>query len=136
MIVYLNNLQSCWHKFAIRQSNSNSQRLRSVSLLPLVLGICTLPMSAGGPSRQVLAGEQTNEINPAQEQAVAAQGLEFLASQQQAEGSFGDSAAATGRPPRLRLCRRMAFMADGNLPGRGKYGNNVRKAVDFIVRNQ
>ena len=30
----------------------------------------------------------------------------------------------------------IAFMADGNLPGRGKYGDNVRKAVDFIIRNQ
>jgi prenyltransferase beta subunit len=74
------------------------------------------------------------EITPEQTIAVA-KGLEYLASRQNTEGSFGNS-GAYGATAAITALSGVAFMADGNLPGRGKYGDNVRKAVDFIVRNQ
>jgi hypothetical protein len=75
-----------------------------------------------------------NEITPEQQIAIE-KGLEFLASQQTPEGSFGNS-VPYGATAAITALSGIAFMADGNLPGRGKYGDNVRKAVDFIVRNQ
>ncbi len=75
-----------------------------------------------------------NEITPEQQQAVE-KGLEYLASQQNAEGSFGN-AGAYGATAAITALSGIAFMEDGNLPGRGKYGDNVKKAVDFIIRNQ
>jgi Squalene-hopene cyclase C-terminal domain/Prenyltransferase and squalene oxidase repeat len=75
-----------------------------------------------------------NEITPEQQAAVE-RGLEYLASRQNAEGSFGN-AGAYGATAAITALSGIAFMADGNLPGRGKYGDNVKKAVQFIVRNQ
>ena len=75
-----------------------------------------------------------NEITPEQQAAVE-KGLEYLASRQNAEGSFGN-AGAYGATAAITALSGIAFMADGNLPGRGKYGDNVKKAVQFIVRNQ
>lgn len=74
------------------------------------------------------------EITPEQTQAVE-RGLEYLAARQNAEGSFGNS-GAYGATAAITALSGIAFMADGNLPGRGKYGDNVRKAVEFICRNQ
>ncbi len=68
-----------------------------------------------------------NEITPEQQVAVE-KGLEYLASRQNAEGSFGNS-VAYGATAAITALSGIAFMADGNLPGRGKYGDNVRKAV-------
>jgi prenyltransferase beta subunit len=78
--------------------------------------------------------QPANEITPEQQVAVE-KGLEYLASRQTAEGSFGNS-VPYGATAAITALSGIAFMADGNLPGRGKYGDNVRKAVDFIVRNQ
>jgi prenyltransferase beta subunit len=75
-----------------------------------------------------------NEITSEQQIAVE-KGLEYLAARQNNEGSFGNS-GAYGATAAITALSGIAFMADGNLPGRGKYGDNVRKAVDFIVRNQ
>ncbi len=75
-----------------------------------------------------------NEINPAQENAVKL-GLSFLSHRQTADGSFG-SGGGYGATAAITSLSGLAFMANGNLPGRGIYGDNVRKAVDFICRNQ
>jgi prenyltransferase beta subunit len=80
------------------------------------------------------SNQPANEITPEQQIAVE-KGLEYLASRQTAEGSFGNS-VPYGATAAITALSGIAFMADGNLPGRGKYGDNVRKAVDFIVRNQ
>ena len=70
------------------------------------------------------------ETTPELERAVA-RGLAYLASVQNEDGSFG-----RGRFSRhvgiTALCG-IAFMADGNLPGRGRYGENVRKALEYVL---
>ena len=90
--------------------------------------------SADAPAPAHKADQPVNEITPEQQVAVE-KGLAFLASQQNAEGSFGNS-VSYGATAAITALSGIAFMADGNLPGRGKYGDNVKKAVDFIVRNQ
>jgi hypothetical protein len=60
----------------------------------------------------------------------AGRGLEFLAGQQGKDGAFDDKGqrvATTG----LGL---LAFLAAGDGPDVGKYGANVRGAIDFLVR--
>jgi hypothetical protein len=69
-------------------------------------------------------------ITPACQDAID-NGLAFLARQQAEDGSFGvghnrNNIAYTS------ICG-LAFMAGGHQPGRGKYGNVVRKAVEHIV---
>lgn len=71
-----------------------------------------------------------NEITEQQRLAVE-RGLAFLASHQAANGSF--DAGTTGGNAGITALGGLAFMEAGNLPGRGKYGDNVRRALDFVL---
>lgn len=60
-------------------------------------------------------------------------GLKFLASQQVADGAFatrdlGRNAAVGG------LCG-LAFLSSGSTPGRGPYGDELTKVIDFLLAN-
>ena len=65
-----------------------------------------------------------DEITPKQQAAVA-KGLRFLAKHQQPNGDLGGSA--------VTALGALAFMSAGNLPGRGQYGDNVRRALEFVL---
>jgi prenyltransferase beta subunit len=106
----------------------------AAAVAPLVVGNCAFADDAPGELPSKSSQVNGNEINPAQEQAVA-RGLDFLATHQQADGSFGGG-GGYGAATAFTALSALAFMADGNLPGRGKYGNNVRNAVNFVTRNQ
>ena len=71
-----------------------------------------------------------SEITPAMEESVQ-RGLRYLAGLQNDDGSFGRGQFAK-HAGITALCG-LAFMADGHLPGRGAYGDNVRKALDFVL---
>lgn len=60
-------------------------------------------------------------------------GLAWLAKKQGTDGSFGDD--RWGRSVAITSLAGIAFMADGNLPGRGPYGENVEKAVKHVLEN-
>ena len=61
------------------------------------------------------------------------QGLAYLAEHQNDDGSFRGS--NMGRNPAVVALGGMAFLAGGNTPGRGKYGEQVDRAVDFLIAN-
>ncbi len=60
-------------------------------------------------------------------------GLAFLASQQQADGSFPSVGHA--QPAVTSLCL-LAFMSHGHNPGEGEYGNRLDRAKNFIASCQ
>ena len=68
-----------------------------------------------------------DEINDAQKDAVE-KGLAWLASRQATDGGYDDHAGITA------LCG-LAFMEQGNLPGRGKYAANVSKCMQFVLNS-
>lgn len=70
------------------------------------------------------------EITPALEAAVR-RGFDYLRRQQKSEGSFGQGRFAEHIGV-TSLCA-IAFLADGNVPGRGEFGDCVRKALDFVL---
>jgi len=76
-------------------------------------------------------------ITPAAQEAIDA-GLAFLAQRQNPDGSFGTGQHA-GNVAITSLAG-LAFMAGGHQPGRGRYGDNVTRAVRNILsledRNQ
>ena len=74
----------------------------------------------------------TLEITPDSQEAVR-RGLRSLAGLQNEDGTFGRGRFAK-HVGITALCG-LAFMADGNLPGRGPYGDVVRKALDFVLAN-
>lgn len=71
-----------------------------------------------------------SEITPAMEESVQ-RGLRYLSGIQNDDGSFGRGQFAK-HAGITALCG-LAFMADGHLPGRGAYGDNVRKALEFVL---
>ena len=72
-----------------------------------------------------------NEITPAQQAAVD-RGMAFLAARQQPDGNFG-GVGGRGYGSAITAVSAISLMAAGNLPGRGKYGDVVSKAVDAVV---
>jgi hypothetical protein len=69
------------------------------------------------------------EITPESQQALA-RGLQWLAKNQGPEGNWGCNELGVVSVGAL------AFLADGHLPGRGRYGENVERALDYVLRNE
>ncbi len=72
------------------------------------------------------------EMNEAWEAGIA-RGLRALEGMQNDDGSFG--AGRYSRNVAVTSLACLAFMADGNLPGRGEYGTNVERGLDYILEN-
>ena len=70
------------------------------------------------------------EITPKLEDAVR-RGFEYLRRQQKPDGSFGQG--RYGEHIGVSSLCGIALMADGNLPGRGDFGESVQKALDFVI---
>jgi len=66
-------------------------------------------------------------------EAAVDKGLEFLASQQQRNGSF--RAPAAGQPGVSSLCV-LAFLSRGHLPGLGPYGKTIERGIEFCRSTQ
>lgn len=83
-----------------------------------------------------------------QSQRAVQRGLQFLASQQDKEGGFWranvgfklmtDYYVEDENKPHVGITAMacMAFMANGNIPGQGPYGSQIRKAIRFIMSCQ
>ena len=71
------------------------------------------------------------EITPQLRRAVQ-RGLAYLASAQADDGSYGQR---YGKHVGITALACLAFMADGNLPGRGRYGEQVQKGLKFVLDN-
>ena len=72
------------------------------------------------------------EITP-ELRAAAGKGLAYLARAQAEDGSYGYD--SYGRHVGITSLACLAFMSDGHMPGRGVYGPNVEKGLDFVLRH-
>lgn len=80
------------------------------------------------PPRDVLTPDRRAAVDAAVDRA-----LSWLATQQQADGSFRGPEEA--EPGITALCV-MAFLSRGHRPGRGQYGPALQRAVDFSLACQ
>lgn len=110
--------------------------MRKFFLTLSALSIACTSVLAAPPVKDRLADRPNqvrgDEITPEQQKAVDL-GLAYLAKQQRGDGSFGGE--ATQPNVAVTALAGLAFMQNGNLPGRGKYGENVTRAVDFILNS-
>lgn len=90
------------------------------------------PAAAGSATRSRSGAEFITE----ETQTAIDRGLEYIARNQLADGSFADpdrrggyGAAAVG----ITALGALALMAGGHQPGRGKYGKQVSKAVEYVA---
>jgi squalene cyclase len=77
--------------------------------------------------------EEKPAVDRAAIQKAVERGLAFLHSAQNKDGSWGSGSYT--RHVGITGLAAMAMMSQGNLPGRGKYGEDVRKAISFILKS-
>src|SRR5579884_1895762 len=76
-----------------------------------------------------------DEIN-ARQQASVERGLAWLAAHQGSDGGFGGNPyGGTQKHAGITALAGLAFMQAGNLPGRGKYGKEVQRCLDFVLNS-
>ncbi len=94
------------------------------------------PTSNAAQTERQAESEQRNEgdsaDSSAQLQQAISRGLSWLARQQADDGSFG-SASQYGRHVGITSLACLAFVSDGNLPGRGPYAPTVEAGLDFVL---
>jgi hypothetical protein len=97
-----------------------------------LLAIASLLLGAGLTTAQDVAYPPgvTKEINDAIER-----GLEWLARNQGNEGAWRNSGGYGSYPAAMTGLAGMALIAGGNTPTRGRYYDNVRRAVAFLRKN-
>jgi hypothetical protein len=81
-----------------------------------------------GDPASVLTPEEWRQVDHAVERALA-----WLASQQEADGSF--PTIPTGQPAVSSLCM-LAFAAHGHLPGEGVHGERLERGIDYVMTCQ
>ena len=101
-------------------------------LLSFMGGLASAQVQQSGKKNSdpsdVLNKQQWERIDKSVERALA-----WLAKDQNKDGSF--TTYRTGQPGVTALCL-MAFMAQGEKVGEGKYGDVLQRAVDYIVAQQ
>jgi hypothetical protein len=100
------------------------------AIAALLAAAALLPPAAFAQEEAVhpLSGQEFND----KQRAAVEKGLAALASRQDRDGSFGQS---MGKNVGIVSLCAMAFMQAGNLPGRGKYGPVVERALNFVLAN-
>jgi hypothetical protein len=81
-----------------------------------------------GHGGAVRADDGQWEITP-ESKAALARGLDWLARNQGPKGNWDSNDLG------LVSLGALAFLADGHTPGRGKYGDTVRRALDYVLSN-
>ena len=90
------------------------------------------PVPAGDAHQSAANAPAEVEITPQLNTAIE-RGLAALAKAQIEDGSFPTRRFQQHTGITALAC--LAFMADGNLPGRGRYGEQVQKGLEFILNN-
>jgi hypothetical protein len=111
----------------------NAMKRKTLTILAAI-SLATRSVAQETPKTDAVA-ERPNvvrgdEITPAQQQAVE-KGLRWLADHQGADGSFGGG--GQGKHAGITALAGLAFMEAGNLPGRGKYADNVSRCLKFVL---
>ncbi len=89
----------------------------------------TRPLLAADPQMAAQPNQvRGDEITPRQRECVD-KGLEYLRSKQGADGSYSKNQSAAG----ITGLAGLAFASQGNLPGRGKFGEQVEKCLTFVL---
>ncbi|NNC87746.1 MAG: terpene cyclase/mutase family protein [Akkermansiaceae bacterium] len=99
-------------------------------MVALAAGVAVLaaPFLAGQEIPKTVFSEWKDRVDPAVER-----GLEFLAAAQEADGTFPENyGTSTGIPALVG----MAFLSKGHLPTEPKFGEEINRCIDFILRHQ
>ena len=104
-----------------------------LAMAMLLLNFSSSPLLAQEKSERDRSVDESGQslITDETESAIN-RGLAWLAVSQHTDGSFGSGSTFSKNVGVTALCG-MAFLSAGHSPGRGKYGENVQRALDFIL---
>ena len=107
-------------------------RIVLIGLAPALVA-ASVALAQDAPAETSAANDPVaDEITPQLDDAVR-RGLANLAASQNEDGSFGGGRYA--RNVAITALAGLAFMADGNLPGRGEYAAVVERSLAYILAN-
>jgi len=128
-------LSSLFRFFSVLPFTNPSLRSpRSLRLMPLLLFAVAIALTTTTPSQADQKSTKLEKYEKPIDEATD-KALAFLAKKQQKDGCWlagGDRRDLTGI---TSLCL-MAFLAKGNTPGDGPYGDVIDKGVDFVLAGQ
>jgi len=102
--------------------------MRQQTIIAAFIAIC-LSASAVNPTFAQKTEQRTSVARlPAEVKQSINRGLELFASSQNADGSWGSGNRTGGTALGL-----MSFMLQGHVPGEGKHGKAMAKAIDFLI---
>lgn len=104
--------------------------LLALLTIPFPLAIAQTPGPAKRPDRSSNLADALTPAEWARVDGGVARALAWLATQQQADGSF--TARDEGQPAITSLGV-MAFFSAGHQPGEGPYGDKINRAIDFVL---
>ena len=96
-----------------------------------LIGLIIQPALAQPVTTRNLEAKAAELISPETQKSIE-RGLAYLANRQHTDGSFG-SGSMYRRNVAVTGLAGMAFLSAGHTPGRGAYGKNVDRAIDFIL---
>lgn len=99
------------------------------TLAGAILALCILALPATADRRPGWSGDDVSLVTT-RTQAAINTGLAYLASVQNPDGSVGTKAKFKVA---VTSFAGMAFLAGGSVPGRGKYGKQIEKALTYIL---
>lgn len=91
---------------------------------------------SAAPSSTAPLSTTSSDLTPAQWRDLdrsVDRGLEFLSTQQEADGSFASLPVA--QPAVTSFCV-MAYLSRGHMPGEGPFGEQLNRAIDYVVSTQ
>ena len=104
--------------------------------LPLgVFLCCPLPAAASGEEPVAGAPGDFVQITPKQDEVIE-KGLAWLAKNQARDGSWGSEGSSGTYQMAMTGLAGLALLSAGQSPGRGKYGPNVARTVEFVLKHQ
>lgn len=118
-----------WHPTALK----NLKTFFLASWRLGVLALCLFAISSPALAQEPPEAEAVDfvEVTPELERAIE-KGLAYLAAKQNNDGSFSTDRYGGGHVGVTAICG-LAFLANGQLPGRGEYGHVVEKCLEYIL---
>jgi len=96
----------------------------------LLGGLVRVPVAAARGSGELERAKLEDKDHRKRRRRVIAKGAKWLASTQSAEGSWGETNAVIA----VTSLSILALMSTGSTDGRGPYGRNVRRGIDYLLK--
>lgn len=100
------------------------------AFLACLIAVAPVCRAGEGEEPQLPVGVSQERID-----AAIGRGLAYVVANQNRDGSWGGGSGSYSRNVGITGICCLALLANGNQPGRGRYGKNVDDAIRFLLRN-